>query len=419
MGKYCSNCGQPLEDDARFCNKCGHEQTMEKTAQEVKEESGVEANVEQKNEPIPQKPVVVDQETETNWGKIIMFGIMAIITGVIIYGFSTGAPHSGRILEDKYVKAVKGGTLEMAPNHPIGSSFEKFFGDCKWKSFESTDKRRIVEFNGNCKWEEKPAKCSIQFIMNGTSKFELGAVAINDVSMNRLQSLVIVRKALGALKDDEEDEEAPEAETVEPNNQPQAQNTTSSKKFGYLKDGDTNFRSEPNTDSKVIDVFDDQEMVEILGQQGEWYKVKRQNGQTGWAFAEYVLSEPRSKTPSDGRENSKGVIINDQYARRTVNAFYTNLNNKRFSDAYSMFSSDWKSQINYDSWKNGYADTVSQNVNITDVEVQSNDLATVYFTLNAKDKQGNQTVTSSFKGQWDVIIEKGRLVLDNPSISKN
>ena len=43
----------------------------------------------------------------------------------------------------------------------------------------------------------------------------------------------------------------------------------------------------------------------------------------------------------------------------------------------------------------------------------------VYFTLNVKDRKGNQTVTSLFKGQWDVIIENGRLVLDNPSIRKN
>ena len=56
MGKYCSNCGQPLEDDARFCNKCGHEQTMEKTAQEVKEELSKLSNLANKEEVNPPKP---------------------------------------------------------------------------------------------------------------------------------------------------------------------------------------------------------------------------------------------------------------------------------------------------------------------------------------------------------------------------
>ena len=98
--------------------------------------------------------------------------------------------------DDKYVSMVKNGSMELAPNIKIGRAFDKFFGNPKWKSFKATDGRRIVEFNGECTWNGKDAKCCIQFIITGTEHFELGAVQINDVNMNRLDATGILYTAL-------------------------------------------------------------------------------------------------------------------------------------------------------------------------------------------------------------------------------
>lgn len=100
--------------------------------------------------------------------------------------------------DDKYVQSVKNGSMQMEPNVKIGVAFGNFFSDTDWKSFESKDGQRVVEFNGKCTWENKPAKCRVQFVFNGENSFELGAVSINDVSMNRIQSLAIIKKALQA-----------------------------------------------------------------------------------------------------------------------------------------------------------------------------------------------------------------------------
>jgi len=201
MGKYCANCGQPLEDDAKFCDKCGKVQDTDAAAMEqvlsdhkIPDVSDVQQPV-QVTSAIPDTPVIINQGSHTNWGKRILLGIGAVILCVILLGIVSGG--GSELAEDKYVKLVKTGTLQMAPNNVIGKSFENFFGDCKWKSFISKDdKKRVVEFNGTCTWKDKPAKCTIQFLIKNNREFELGAVAINDVDMNRFEAMGIVEKAL-------------------------------------------------------------------------------------------------------------------------------------------------------------------------------------------------------------------------------
>ena len=98
--------------------------------------------------------------------------------------------------EDKYVAMVKTGNLQIEPNIEVGKAFDEFFVHPKWESFESDDHKRVVEFNGDCTWDDKPAKCTIQFVINNDTEFEVVYVAINDVSINLEDGMEIVRKAL-------------------------------------------------------------------------------------------------------------------------------------------------------------------------------------------------------------------------------
>ncbi len=98
--------------------------------------------------------------------------------------------------ENKYVSLVKNGTMQMEPNIKIGKAFDEFFGNPKWKYFESSDGTKVVEFNGECTWWGNDAHCTIQFIINSETTFELGAVEINGQGMNVVDSASILHKAL-------------------------------------------------------------------------------------------------------------------------------------------------------------------------------------------------------------------------------
>ncbi|MBO6202298.1 MAG: hypothetical protein J6O13_02085 [Selenomonas sp.] len=106
------------------------------------------------------------------------------------------------VLDDEYVTRVKSGHLEMAPNIPIGDAFARFFGEPEWKSFESADGQRVVEFNGKCTWQDKPATCRMQFIIKGDNGFEMGAVSINDNNLTVLETAFIMAKILGESAND-------------------------------------------------------------------------------------------------------------------------------------------------------------------------------------------------------------------------
>ena len=100
------------------------------------------------------------------------------------------------VFDDEYVSRVKSGHFEMTPNIPIGDAFARFFGDPEWKSFESTDGQRVVEFKGKCTWQDKPAICRMQFIIKGDNSFETGAVSINDNNLTVLETSLIMAKIL-------------------------------------------------------------------------------------------------------------------------------------------------------------------------------------------------------------------------------
>ena len=108
---------------------------------------------------------------------------------------------SGCGSEDKYVKLVKSGSLDMAPNVPIGKAFGQFFANDKWRSFESTEGDRVVEFTGDCTWYGKEAKMLIQFkVYENTNRFEVGYVEIGKDKLNRIESTSVIEKVLSEYK---------------------------------------------------------------------------------------------------------------------------------------------------------------------------------------------------------------------------
>ena len=121
-----------------------------------------------------------------NKKKLILIAVIISLISVLFTGCG----------DDKYVQTVKNGSLDMAKGVPIGKAFDQFFSNEKWESFVSDDNERIVEFNGECRWNNKPATCCVQFkILNG-GRFEVSYLDINGVSMNWWDGSSILNKVL-------------------------------------------------------------------------------------------------------------------------------------------------------------------------------------------------------------------------------
>ncbi len=120
----------------------------------------------------------------------IVLSVILLTLGLSIMGCGS---------EDKYVRLVKTGSMQMEPNIKIGTAFNEFFAKPKWRSYtegKGTYERHIVEFTGDFTWYNSPAKCNIHFIVTSETEFELQNVYINDVRMDTEESLVLLHKFL-------------------------------------------------------------------------------------------------------------------------------------------------------------------------------------------------------------------------------
>ena len=125
-----------------------------------------------------------------NRKKLILIAVIISLMSVLFAGCG----------DDKYVQTVKNGSLDMAKGVPIGKAFDQFFSNEKWESFVSENNERIVEFNGECRWNNNPATCCVQFRILNDSRFEVSYLDINGVSMNWWDSSGILNKVFQKYK---------------------------------------------------------------------------------------------------------------------------------------------------------------------------------------------------------------------------
>lgn len=125
-----------------------------------------------------------------NRKKLILIAVIISLMSVLFAGCG----------DDKYVQTVKNGSLDMAKGVPIGKAFDQFFSNEKWESFVSENNERIVEFNGECRWNNNPATCCVQFRILNDSRFEVSYLDINGVSMNWWDSSSILNKVFQQYK---------------------------------------------------------------------------------------------------------------------------------------------------------------------------------------------------------------------------
>lgn len=112
------------------------------------------------------------------------------------------------------------------------------------------------------------------------------------------------------------------------------------------------------------------------------------------------------------------LVVTRENATQLLYTYFSILDTKNYNKAYYMVSKARRSEFSLENFCNGYATTVSQNITVTSVQLVSNRRAIVNFDLRATDKKNGNLIYSTFRGHWDVIIEGGKLVLDNPHIWK-
>lgn len=97
--------------------------------------------------------------------------------------------------EHPLVKMVKGGTNSRFPDVTYGDAFEDFFGNPTWTCFTADTGEEVVEFTGDCTYQEIGVKARLQFIVHKAEEsFEPGALSFNEVPQNMLITASLLEK---------------------------------------------------------------------------------------------------------------------------------------------------------------------------------------------------------------------------------
>lgn len=100
---------------------------------------------------------------------------------------------------NKYVQMVKNGYRENNPALTYDKAFSAFFGTPRWKYFKGNDGKNVVEFTGDCTYQDAAVKARIQFVVDekqGT--FEVTYLAFNEVPQNKIILASLIEKAFAS-----------------------------------------------------------------------------------------------------------------------------------------------------------------------------------------------------------------------------
>ena len=95
---------------------------------------------------------------------VYVFGILLYETEYTDWKYISCVKHNP-YGDDEEDADKKTNSKNKSSQQDLGELFEKYFQNPQWTTFESTKGHRIVEFNGECEYDGKPAKVKMQFII--------------------------------------------------------------------------------------------------------------------------------------------------------------------------------------------------------------------------------------------------------------
>ena len=109
--------------------------------------------------------------------KILFFGIIVVVVIAIASASSGGS--------DRYIKMVKGGTLDGYPQKTVGRAFDDFLNNPKWESGLTEEGKRFVNVKGGILYLDEKANIVVQFFIDkDNNRFSYNASEINGVPLN-------------------------------------------------------------------------------------------------------------------------------------------------------------------------------------------------------------------------------------------
>ena len=122
--------------------------------------------------------------------KIIKYILVFLSACFLMAGCGSG--------NDENVQFVKGGAPNRYPDKTYGEAFEDFFGNPKWKSFSTDTGVEVVEFTGNCLFDNTEVEALIQFTLDKEAgTFSVTYLSLNDISQNNLMITSMLEAIFG------------------------------------------------------------------------------------------------------------------------------------------------------------------------------------------------------------------------------
>jgi hypothetical protein len=95
--------------------------------------------------------------------------------------------------QSKEIQRVKGGTLDLCPNHTVKQMVDGFMGSPSWESGKAESGQWFVNVDGNITFHDAPVRAKLQFIIDG-SHFSFNAFEMNGVPSANLVALAMMTK---------------------------------------------------------------------------------------------------------------------------------------------------------------------------------------------------------------------------------
>lgn len=98
--------------------------------------------------------------------------------------------------DNKYVLMVKNGYRENTPGLTYDKAFSNFFTTPRWKYFKGDNEQEVVEFTGDCTYQDATVKAKIQFVVDEKQKtFNATYLSFNEVPQNMFILSALIEKA--------------------------------------------------------------------------------------------------------------------------------------------------------------------------------------------------------------------------------
>lgn len=111
--------------------------------------------------------------------KVALVIVMVLVIAGILVACSDADPDSSSNSDlqgtkiDSNISRVKTGTPVMIPDITYEEAYEYFFENPQWRGFDADDGSEVVEFSGECTYNDEDATVYIQFVIDDEESFSI------------------------------------------------------------------------------------------------------------------------------------------------------------------------------------------------------------------------------------------------------